>query len=301
VVEVIVGERQSRAAFLDTPRGHSYTAALSHRATSKFPEILEELLGMSKRASCVGAALILALAVAPALAQEAPPPPPPAAPAAIPATRTGPAPGRGSVGGLIGGSYFYLADEYSKGAQIRFNFAGMLRYVATPSWRLQVSPGFTWSAYSKNEPPPFVDIRHPEDLTKENYLAQLIPVSIQIQRTWGKLPWHHHVGVGPGVYRLWVENHRDVLVDPKTFREHQGLYWGFTVEAGTEHFVKSLPNTSVEVTLVNHYVLATRDDQFPHGWSSSVGALSLSAGVNYYFSLEPKKKATELPLPGTKR
>ena len=254
---------------------------------------------MAMRATWVGVALFTVLRITSALAQDAPPATT-SSTGAAPISRTGSAPGRASIGGLLGGSYFYLADEYSKGAQPRFNFVGQIRYVASPGWRFQISPGFTWSAYSKNEPPPFVDFKHPEDLTKENYLTQLIPVSLQIQRTWGKLPWHHHVGIGPGVYRVWVENHRTVLVDPVTFREHQGLYWGFSAEAGTEHFLKAMPNTSIEVTAVNHWVQATRDDQFPTGWSSALGAIGLSAGVNYYFSLEHEKKATELPLPGTK-
>jgi hypothetical protein len=251
---------------------------------------------MAMRATWVGIALFSVLGIGSALAQDAPP----SATAPAPASRTGPAPGRASVGGLIGASSFYMADEYSKGSLLRFNFVGQIRYTISTGWRWQVSPGFTWSAYSKNEPPPFVDIKNPNDLTKENYLAQLIPISVQIQKTWGKLPWHHHLGIGPGIYRVWVENHRTVLVDPVTFREHRGLYWGFTAEAGSEHFMKALPNTSIEVTAANHWVQATRDNQFPTGWNSSIGVLSLSAGVNYYFSLEGKKKQTELPLPGTK-
>lgn len=255
---------------------------------------------MAMRATWVGVALFSVLGIGSAAAQDAPPSATAPATASVPATRTGPAQGRASIGGLIGASSFYMADEYSQGSLPRYNFVGQIRYVATTSWRFQISPGYTWSAYSKNEPPPFVDIKNPGDLTKENYLTQLIPITLQIQRTWGKLPWHHHVGIGPGVYRVWVENHRKVLVDPTTFREHQGLYWGFTAEAGTEHFMKTLPNTSIEVTAANHWVQATRDEQFPTGWNSSLGALSLSAGVNYYFSLEQKKKSTELPLPDTK-
>lgn len=251
---------------------------------------------MIARASWLGTALLAVLMAAPCLAQEAPAPSPSPSPA-TPSARTGSMPGRGAVGGLIGGSLFYSAEEYSKGALPRFDFSGQFRYVMAPHWRLQVSPGFTWSAYSKNEPPPFTDINNPGDLTKENYLSLLVPVSAQIQMTWGKSPWHYHLGAGPGLYRLWVQNHRKVLVDPQTFRLHRGVYLGFTAETGVERFLKVLSNTSVEVSLAHHQVLATRDEQFPTGWNSAVGVLGLRAGVNYYFDVNKPKKS-ELGLPG---
>jgi hypothetical protein len=257
---------------------------------------------MIARASWVGIALLAVLAAAPCPAQEAPPPTPEPSPApaadttAAPApTRVGARPGRGSVGGLIGGSYFYSAEEYSKGALPRFDFSGQFRYVMSPSWRLQFSPGFTWAAYSKNEPPPFTDINNPGDTTKERYLTLLVPITAQLQLTWGRSPWHYHLGAGPGIYRLWIQNHRKVLEDPQTFRLHRGLYTGFTVEAGVERFLRALPNTSVEVSAANHSVLATRDDQFPAGWNSTVGAFALRAGVNYYFDLNRPKPARGLP------
>ena len=260
---------------------------------------------MIARASWVSTALLAVLAVAPCLAQDAPTPSPTPAPtpaptaAAAPAPRTGATPGRGGVGGMIGGSSFYdkgffSSEEYSKGSLPRFDFSGQFRYVMSSRFRLQVSPGFTWSAYSKKEPPPFVDINNPGDTTKENYLALLVPISAQLQMTFGKAPWVYHVGAGPGVYRLWVQNHRKVLVDPATFRLHRGVYLGFTLEAGAERFLKALPNTSVEVSAVHHQVMATRDEQFPTGWNSTVNVVGLRAGVNYYFDVNRPKKS-ELP------
>ena len=252
---------------------------------------------MIARARRMGIALIAMLAAAPCLAQDAPAPTPSPTPAPSTA-RTGAMPGRGSVGGLIGGSYFYKANEYSKGALPRFDFSGQLRYVFSRGFRLQVSPGFTWAAYSKTEPPPFPDFRSPGDLTKEGYLALVVPISAQLQMTWGKSAWHYHLGAGPGVYRVWVQNHRHVLVDPQTFRLHRDAYLGFTAEAGVERFLKALPNTSVEVAATHHYVLATRDDQFPTGWNSPVSLAGVRVGTNYYFDVNKPKKTSELPLPG---
>jgi len=241
-------------------------------------------------------------APAPAAAPEPTTPATAAAPAltAPPAVAESKAfPHHAGIGGLIGGSYFYAAEDYAKGAHTRFDFSGQFRYNMRRSWRFQVSPGFTWSAYSKKEQPPFVDPKFPDDPNKESYLTLLVPVSAQIQWMWGKSAWLYHLGAGPGVYRLWIENHRKVLVDPATLRLHRGNYLGLTTEVGVERFLKSLPKTSIEFSLTHHHVLATRDDQFPSGWNSAVRTLALRAGANYYFDLNKPKKTTELP-PGIK-
>ncbi|HEY3214858.1 MAG TPA: hypothetical protein VGK93_00045 [Candidatus Eisenbacteria bacterium] len=207
--------------------------------------------------------------------------------------------GRGGVGGQIGGSYLVATQDYSKGALPRFDFAGHFRYVLAGWFRMQVSPGFTWSGYSKEEPPPFTDFRFPTDQTKEHYLTLLIPVSVQGQLTWDLGPWHWHLGAGPGIYRVLVENHRKTLEDPVTFRPHRGPYLGGSAELGAERFFKILPSTSVEFSIVGHHVTATRDDQFPTGWNSNLRAAAVRVGATYYFDLKRVKKAPELPLPGT--
>jgi hypothetical protein len=247
---------------------------------------------MIMRVTWTGIVSLAVLGAVPCLAQE---PVTTATPAAT--VRTGPAAGRGAVGGLIGGSYFYASEEYSKGALPRFDLSGQFRYAFSRHIRAQVSPGFTWSAYSKDEPPPFTDSRFPGDETKEDYLTLLIPVSAQLQMTWGRSPWLYHLGAGPGLYRVWVENHRKVLQDPQTDRPHRGLYTGFTAEIGAERFLKALPNTSIEVSAAHHYILAARDEQFPTGWNSTLGVVALRIGTNYYFDLMRTKKEPELPLP----
>ncbi len=244
---------------------------------------------MSSRVRWVGIASLAVLLASPCRAAEA---------TRDSSSRTGSAPGRGAVGGLVGASYFYATDAYSKGALPRFDFSGRYRYVISPRWRGQVSPGFTWAAYSKNEPPPFPDRAFPGDRTKERYLTLVTPVSAELQLTWGRRPWHYYLGAGPGLYRVWVENHRKVLIDPQTDRQHRGIYWGTTAELGVERFLKGLPSTSVEVSLAHHFIFAQRDEQFPTGWSSSLGIFALRAGANYYFDLRKPKQSSEVPLPG---
>jgi len=219
------------------------------------------------------------------------------APVDTSAVRTGSAPGRGGVGALIGGSFFHASEDFSQGAQPRFSFDARYRYTFTRRFRGQFSPAFTWSAYSKNELPPFVDPASPSDLTKENYLAQLVPVSVQMQLLMGRRPWLYYVGVGPGLYRVWVQNHRKVVrdPDPASLELHQGVFWGFTAEVGVEKFLKSLPTTSVEFSLVSHYVLSEDQAKYPSGWNTNLGAAAFRVGANYYFELNRPKRDPDLP------
>ncbi len=72
--------------------------------------------------------------------------------------------------------------------------------------------------------------------------------------------------------------------------ENVEITGGTTAEAGVEHFLTALPNTSVELSLAHHFVFAQRDDQFPSGWNSNVLPVELRICVNYYFDmLKPKQ------------
>jgi hypothetical protein len=218
------------------------------------------------------------------------------APAPAPA-HAGMVPGRGGVGGQLGGSYFTFDGDYSSGVQPRFAFAGNLRYVVSEWLRLQFSPGFTWTAYSNTEPVPFQDLNFPTDTTKDGYLTLLVPISLQGQWLVHRGAWHYHLGAGPGLYRVWVENHRKVLKDRTSKRLHRGLYPGASAELGVERFMKVLPSTSVEVAVVSHLVFAQRDEQFINGFNSNVGAVEARVGANYYFDLQRQlKRETDLPL-----
>jgi hypothetical protein len=200
--------------------------------------------------------------------------------------------GKASVGGQLGGSYFGVVDrlfgqdwfgDYSEGAWARFAFAATFRYVSSPHFRWQVSPGFTWTGYRTGTEIPFPDLNFPEDTTKDQMLSTLLPVTVQAQYVIRRGWWYYHVGLGPGIYQVEVENHRKTYKDPVTYKLHRGLYAGATFELGAERFLKGLTSTSVEVTLTDHLVFAQRDDQFVSGFNSNLMATELRIGVNYYF------------------
>jgi hypothetical protein len=221
-------------------------------------------------------------------------------PAAAPAPETGPKRGFGGIGGQFGGSFLSNSEDYSKESQPRMSFAGNFRYYVGRSVRWQISPGFLWAGYSqKSTPPPFQDLNFPNDTTKDNYLTLVAPATAQLQvlRRGKQFTWH--AGAGVGAYRVWVENHRKVLKDPVSLRLHRGVYPGATFEIGMERFFKGLTTTSVELSADAHHVFARRDEQFPSGFNSSLTAIEVRLGGNYYFNVIKPRKAPEAGLPAT--
>lgn len=212
-------------------------------------------------------------------------------------------PGQGGIGGQLGGSYFGVDrmfgaewfGDYSKWAMPRLSFAGQFRYVHSKHWRWQVNPGFTWTAYKTGTAIPFPDLNYPDEEVKDRMLVLLLPATAQAQYVVKRGQWLYHAGAGPGLYRVWVQNSRKVLVDPGTFRLHRGLYPGGSFEFGAERFLKAITTTSVEFTWVNHLVFAQRDEQFPSGYNSNLMATELRIGLNYYFNpLREKKQGIEI-------
>lgn len=208
-------------------------------------------------------------------------------------------PGMGGVGGQLGGSFFgpdrmlgsSWFGDYSHGAMPRMSFAGQFRYVHSRHLRWQISPGFTWAAYRTSTAIPFADPNHQTDRVKDDMITLLAPISAQAQYVTRRGQWLYHAGVGPGLYRVWVENRRKVLKDPTTFDLHRGLYPGATFELGAERFLRRITTTSIEFSWVNHLVMAQREKQFVNGFNSNVMATEFRIGVNYYF--DPMRQKTQ--------
>ena len=209
------------------------------------------------------------------------------------AADTGYAPRRGAIGGMMGFSQVVADADYSKDALPRMAFAANLRYVVNPWLRWQVSPGFLWAGYDHTSPMPFEDPNYPDDATKEEVLTLMLPVSAQVQVTQQRGRWLYHVGAGPGVYRVWVENRRKVLKDPYTKMLHRGFYPGVSGQLGAERFLTTLQSTAIEASAAGHWAFADRPEQFPSGFNSAILGIELRIGVNYYFNVggPPKPKS----------
>lgn len=241
---------------------------------------------MIRRVRLAGVAVVLLLVSASVVRAQAPDS------TSTTAKRGGAVPGRGAVGAQAGSSYFFSEGDYSEGAQPRLSFAGHFRYVINNGWQWQVSPYFTWTAYAVGTDAPFTDPNFPTETHKDFHLTQVVGASGQIQKTFGTGRSRWHVGAGPAVYRVVVQNHRKVLRDPVTNKRHQGTYLGATAEIGVERFLKSLDTTSLEWTVAYQGAFA-KDDQFPSGYNGSVGAVEIRFGAHYYFEFK-KPKAPDL-------
>ena len=217
--------------------------------------------------------------------------------------RTGYLPGRGSVGGQIGGLWLLSGNDFAPGAQPRFSFIGHFRYVISRSWRWQVSPYLGWNSYRTGSAAPYRDLNFPADPpVKDRYLTLIAGAGSEIQCVLGRGRTLWHVGVGPAVYRLLVENQRRILKDPASLELHRDTFLGATGEVGVERFLKTLNNTSVEATVGWQAVFAKDDTKFPSGWSADPMGVELRIGAHYYYDLRREKKTEERPaLPGLPR
>jgi hypothetical protein len=216
----------------------------------------------------------------------------------------GPQPGKGGIGGQIGLSSFRLDrtfgaawfDDYSDAARARLVFNAHWRYQLKPWLRWQIGVGFAWAGYTEHSIAPFTDPNVPTETSKGDYLTLMLPVTAELHYMYRNGPWHYYGGLGPGVYRVWVENHRKVLKDPVSLKLHRGIYPGGSAELGVERFMKDSPNISLEATLAGHLALAQRPDQFPSGFNSNCMATEFRVGANYYFTPGPRKAtATTAP------
>jgi hypothetical protein len=204
-------------------------------------------------------------------------------------------PGRGAIGGQVGSSWMFAGGDYSSGSQPRLTFMGHFRYQSSTHWGWQVSPYFTWNGYVSHESAPYEDLNFPgEGTSKENYLTQFVGVDAQLQWFGGGGRSRWHIGAGPSIYRVIIENHRKVLKDPITLELHSGTHLGGSVEYGYERFLKKLPNTSIEFTTAYHVAFAKSDFRWQAGWNDNPMAIEVRLGAHYYYDFrKPKPKSTK--------
>ncbi len=222
------------------------------------------------------------------------------------------APGMASLGGGLGISRFQADADYvrvrdgggtgrnvwgTRDAAMRFAFGANLRYIMSRHFRWQVSPGFLWSGYSGDGKVPFRTAVFPDDSLRKHLLTLMMPVSFQIQLLQHGRSWLWHEGLGPGVYRVWVEQNRRFVKDPVTDKVHRGFYPGGSAEIGAEHFLRNLTAVSLEFSLESHFVFAQRNAQFPSGFNSNLWTLEARFGANYHFNPQQLRKPATKAVP----
>ncbi len=211
------------------------------------------------------------------------------------AARSGSRAGRGSIGSQLGGAYIVSGGNYRENAEPRFSFAGSFRYVVSPALRWQVNPYFMWNAYKSDFFYRIPDLNYMNGPVQDDLLTQIVGASAQLQRVGGKGAWRWHLGAGPALYRVVLQNHRRVVKDPVSRALHQGTYLGATAEYGAERFLSSQPNVSLEGTLAYQTAFAKDDARFPSGFNGVPGAVEIRFGGNYYFDFKAPKKPGGTP------
>ena len=201
----------------------------------------------------------------------------------------------GAVGGQLGIADIVAGGDYANGAMPRLCFNGSFRYVASPHWGWQVNPYYSWVGYKTGVSSPIMDPAYPTEITKDHYLTQVMGANAQVMRFFHHGGWLWHIGAGPAVYRVLLEDNRTIIKDPTTFARHRATYMGATAEIGAEHFLKSLSTTSLEWTAGWHAAFAKDDTNFPNGFSDTPQVFELRFGGHYYFDLSAPKKSPTKP------
>ena len=134
-----------------------------------------------------------------------------------------------------------------------------------------MSPYFAWNSYRTGSVLPMIDPGFPSDRVKDAVLTQIVGGNGQLQLVGGRGGWRWHLGAGPAIYRVVVQNHRKVLKDPVSKDLHQGTYLGATAEYGMEHFLHSLTNSSLEWTVAYQTAFAKRRRALPLGIQRRTG------------------------------
>ena len=212
--------------------------------------------------------------------------------AADTAATKGPQPGRAALGGQIGSSYVFSGGDYADGAQPRLSFAGHFRYQIDRTWGWQFSPEFTWNGYVSHAQAPYLDAHFPgENASKQRYISQFAGLGAQLQYFGGAPGSRWHIGAGPAIYRVVVQNHRKVVTDPVSKEDLKSAHLGATTEFGIERLLKRLPNTALEATVAWHMVFASDKTKFPSGWNSDPMLVELRLGAHYYYDFRRPKPA----------
>ena len=206
----------------------------------------------------------------------------------------GPAPGRAGIGGQIGSSFIFAGGDYADGAQPRLSFAGHFRYQADAHWGWQFSPQFTWNGYVSHANAPFeAQNSVPGNRTKQKYLTQIAGLGSQLQYFGGSGDTRWHVGFGPGVYRVVVQNNRKVVMDPVTTELHKSAHLGLGAEFGIERLTKRLANTSLEATVALQTVFAGDDTKYASGWNGTPMLVEIRIGAQHYYDFRRSKPAAK--------
>jgi len=206
----------------------------------------------------------------------------------------GPAPGRAGIGGQIGSSYIFAGGDYADGAQPRLSFAGHFRYQIDSHWGWQFSPQFTWNGYVSHVDAPYLaENSVGNNFTKQRYITQIAGLGSQLQYFGGDAGTRWHVGFGPAIYRVVVQNNRKVVRDTLSKELVRGAHLGASAEFGIERMNKRLPNTSLEATVALQTVFAGDDTKYASGWNGTPMLVEVRIGGHYYYDFRRPKPAAK--------
>lgn len=179
--------------------------------------------------------------------------------------------GKGSVGASGGLMLLTGDDDLSRDAQPRLLGHFDMKYVINPRLAVHGTFGRGWNSYSGRA----------DTLT----VVEPITLGIEYRHIFEQWPRYlPHVGIGTGVYSLWIREHLQVTEDPITLERRHTVDWGMNITAGLEYFMTR--SVTVNYDFVWHKIFSENTDDFVAGFGGDDSYVQIVVGVNYYFSMD---------------
>lgn len=207
--------------------------------------------------------------------------------------------GKGSLGATLGYPLILSPGELKWGQKPRLMGKGNFQYVINNRWRTSFKFGYGWFGWSDQFNAPFVLQAEQAggDTTKGDQLLIMNPFTAVVHYTHplGK-SWLGFVGLGPGAFRVNIQNDHRTIFDPVTHERYKFGSFGLSGELGAEYFLAANKNVSLLGMGSFDYLFGgASKEKFPSGYSGTYMFMDLNIGVNVYFK-PPGAKSTPVPV-----
>jgi hypothetical protein len=202
----------------------------------------------------------------------------------------------------LGYPFILAPGELKWGQMPRIMGKGHFQYVINQKWRTSIKFGFGWFGWSDKFNAPFILQAEQVngDTTKGDQILIMNPFTavMQYQHPLGK-SWLGFAGLGPGVFRVDIQNDGRTIYDPVTHNRYKFGSFGVSGEAGAEYFLPANKNVSLlTMGSVDYLFGGASKEKYPSGYSGKYWFADISIGVNVYFKpLGAKTPPTPAPAP----
>lgn len=206
---------------------------------------------------------------------------------------------KGSLGATIGYPFILSPGELKWGQAPRLMGKGHFQYVINKTWRTSFTFGYGWFGWSDKFNAPFILQAEQVngDTTKGDQLLIMNPFTAVVHYTHPlSKSWLGFVGVGPGIFRVNIQNDHRTIYDPVTHERFKFGSFGLSGDLGAEYFLPANKNVSLlGMASLDYLFGGASESKYPSGYSGTYIFMDVNIGVNVYFK-PPGAKSAPVPV-----